>query len=193
MPSYDADGNCEVAYERGVDAVSSVDEERTARLAKASAAYADEIFEGGVRSPFSTSAVIGFNRGWKAALESVSPRLVTSVEELDALPAGTIILDSEPSVSERSRDDLLWLTTGNPTRWVNEAMILPATVLWSPAPEGSPESSEPCEEEINSWDYFKPEQIDQYQLRCDLTGEHADHKNSSTGARWSTVPAGSGR
>jgi hypothetical protein len=48
----------------------------------------------------------------------------------------------------------------------------------------------PCGEELHSWDYFRPEQVDSYWMRCDLTGQHLEHENSDTGAHWSTLPAG---
>ena len=48
------------------------------------------------------------------------------------------------------------------------------------APEGD---DEPCGDELWSWDYFQPEQVDPYWM-CHRLGPHEEHKNSETGAHW---------
>jgi hypothetical protein len=48
-------------------------------------------------------------------------------------------------------------------------------------------ASEPCREELYSWDYFRPEQTDPYWMRCGLVGPHEEHDNSDTGAKWKTM------
>lgn len=49
--------------------------------------------------------------------------------------------------------------------------------------DAEPDDAE-CEAELLSWDYFKPQQVDRYWVRCDLRGPHDEHKNSHTGAKW---------
>ena len=44
--------------------------------------------------------------------------------------------------------------------------------------------AEPCQSEKWSWDLFRPEQVDGYWMRCHLLGEHDEHENSETGAKW---------
>lgn len=66
------------------------------------------------------------------------PRTITTVEELDALPIGSVVLDVEGDVCERAgggwtgiikeRSMDSWLLTGA------EAIDLPATVLYDGAP-----------------------------------------------------------
>ena len=42
-----------------------------------------------------------------------------------------------------------------------------------------------CDDEINSWDVFTPNQIDYYWLQCNLEQDHEGlHKNSETGGTW---------
>jgi hypothetical protein len=49
------------------------------------------------------------------------------------------------------------------------------------------EAHKPCLAELHSWDYFRPEQMDSYYMRCDRLGPHAQHVNSDTGATWPSV------
>jgi hypothetical protein len=44
----------------------------------------------------------------------------------------------------------------------------------------------PCEAELHSWDYFRPEQTDSYWMRCTHSrADHdGDHEDSDTGAHW---------
>lgn len=44
--------------------------------------------------------------------------------------------------------------------------------------------AEPCNAELWSWEYYRPEQVDPYWMRCHLLGAHDEHENSETGARW---------
>lgn len=46
------------------------------------------------------------------------------------------------------------------------------------------DDDEPCGDELWSWHYFQPEQVDPYWMRCDRIGPHDEHKNSETGAHW---------
>lgn len=48
---------------------------------------------------------------------------------------------------------------------------------------------EPCKEQLHSWSYFQPEQVDSYWMSCDRLGAHDEHKNSDTGAHWRLEPA----
>jgi hypothetical protein len=41
-----------------------------------------------------------------------------------------------------------------------------------------------CTAEMWSWNYFQPAQIDAYYMRCHLSGDHDEHENSETGAKW---------
>lgn len=43
-----------------------------------------------------------------------------------------------------------------------------------------------CDEEIRTWDVFRPEQIDSYWMKCDRRGDHVEHWNSETGGTWRT-------
>ncbi len=46
-------------------------------------------------------------------------------------------------------------------------------------------SGNPCQEKTHSWNHYKPEQIDSYEIHCDLYGKHHDeHHNSETGLSW---------
>lgn len=45
----------------------------------------------------------------------------------------------------------------------------------------------PCSAEVPSWELFKPEQVDSYQIRCDRIGNHSKHRDSHTGATWEAV------
>lgn len=51
----------------------------------------------------------------------------------------------------------------------------------------APRDTTPCAEEKHSWDYFRPEQMDSYWMRCDKLGPHDKHENSETGAHWTTA------
>lgn len=44
-----------------------------------------------------------------------------------------------------------------------------------------------CDEELHSWDYFRPQQVDSYWMRCCRVGKHDEHEHSDTGATWSTT------
>lgn len=63
---------------------------------------------------------------------SPAPQQVSTVEELEALPGGSVILDQEPCVCEKSRDDGLWLIPGTKNRYAGVNLMLPATVLYRP-------------------------------------------------------------
>lgn len=53
------------------------------------------------------------------------------------------------------------------------------------APE--PDSDDPCDAEVYSWDHYRPEQIDSYWIRCTLLGKHDEHEDSHTGLKWRSV------
>jgi hypothetical protein len=64
----------------------------------------------------------------------VKHRTITTIEELDALAVGSMILDSDPDAS-RKRYDGLWVCLSDP-EWGHESKIisgsLPAVVLYEP-------------------------------------------------------------
>lgn len=41
-----------------------------------------------------------------------------------------------------------------------------------------------CDSEIHSWAVFRPEQVDSYDLRCNVTVPHIQHEDTNTGATW---------
>jgi hypothetical protein len=43
---------------------------------------------------------------------------------------------------------------------------------------------EECEEEVWSWSYFTPDQVDGYWIRCTLAIPHDEHEDENTGLRW---------
>lgn len=49
----------------------------------------------------------------------------------------------------------------------------------TPLPDESP-----CDAEKHSWDFFSPNAVDSYWMRCHLVGPHDEHENSETGAKW---------
>lgn len=63
------------------------------------------------------------------------PRTVTTVEELDALPAGSMILDSDPDALLRT-ESAGWYSVhdGDHIPYSSSAITLPATVLHEPDP-----------------------------------------------------------
>lgn len=52
-------------------------------------------------------------------------------------------------------------------------------------------ANDACTSEKHSWDYFKPEQVDSYWMRCHRLGPHDEHENSETGAKWRDPARGS--
>lgn len=131
--------------------MSSINEALIAEARSYETAYLVQA-HGDVNSPFWSQADV-FRR-LAAALESVSPRLVTSVEELNALPVKTVLMDDRGWVVKRgiimeSDDDddvgqTAWWITGSAIDFPMAAIALPVIVLWSPAPEGSPDPEEFC-------------------------------------------------
>lgn len=58
----------------------------------------------------------------------------------------------------------------------------PTVAALDGAPE--PDNDDPCDAEVYSWDYYRPEQIDSYWIRCTLLGKHDEHEDSHTGLKW---------
>lgn len=54
------------------------------------------------------------------------------------------------------------------------------------------DSDKVCGVEKNSWDHFKHGQVDNYTMRCELTGPHDEHRDSYTGATWEDPTVSSG-
>ena len=72
-----------------------------------------------------------------AELEAVAePRTVNTVEELDALPVGSVVLDAVLAVCEKDHGREPWLIAGSDERDVSTQLFLPATVLHAPRQEG---------------------------------------------------------
>ena len=69
-----------------------------------------------------------------------APRTVTTVEELDAMPAETVIKAADGNVYEQNTLDprlsVQWVATGSKYPVVPECVELPALVLWVPTEGG---------------------------------------------------------
>lgn len=65
-----------------------------------------------------------------AALELLRPRVVETIDQLEALPEGSVIHDGESCICER--DDNGWLITGSRNSYSHHDIVLPATVLHLP-------------------------------------------------------------
>ncbi len=81
---------------------------------------------------------LGFQAGWDAGRQSpvqTAPRVVTTIEELDALPEGTIIRavcwGDEPAAIERING--VWYETGVQVQFESARITLPATILYTPS------------------------------------------------------------
>lgn len=62
------------------------------------------------------------------------PRTITTVEELDALPVGSVVIHDEGwgfIVAERHVSDRLWYVTGC-REYIRPEALIPATVLFEP-------------------------------------------------------------
>ena len=59
-------------------------------------------------------------------------RTVTTVEELDALPVGSIVRDVERSALDEKWDDNLWAEVAYESTFSSSSIHTPATVLWEP-------------------------------------------------------------
>ena len=81
------------------------------RLAQVIAAAADKIIRAGWRPP---------------------ARTVTTVEELDALPVGSIVRDDERAALDEKWDDDMWAEVGYEYTFSSSSIHTPATVLWEP-------------------------------------------------------------
>jgi len=83
-------------------------------------------------------AVIELLRPHLAALPA--PRTITTVEELEASPAETVIKAADGNVYEQNTLDprlsAQWVATGSKYPVVPECVELPATVLWVPTEGG---------------------------------------------------------
>jgi hypothetical protein len=60
------------------------------------------------------------------------PRTITMVEELDALPVGSVVLDGDVGVR---RDDGYWKLSDLAGVYASSEITLPATVLYEPEPQ----------------------------------------------------------
>ena len=63
------------------------------------------------------------------------PRTITTVEELDALPVGSVVMDADAYVGRKERDTggSEWGVSLHKYSKESRAFTLPATVLWEPA------------------------------------------------------------
>ena len=59
-------------------------------------------------------------------------RTVTTVEQLDALPVGSIVRDDERAALDEKWDDNLWAEVGYEYTFSSSSIHTPATVLWEP-------------------------------------------------------------
>lgn len=72
-----------------------------------------------------------------AVLALLQPHTITTAEELDALPAGSIIRDSEGDACEKSEAlSERWWVAGYMVSSPSQEVTLPATLLWSPEEAG---------------------------------------------------------
>lgn len=67
------------------------------------------------------------------------PRIITTAEELDALPVGSVVLDNDGygevyQKAARRPAGIKWYETGYAIHWDSLELNLPATVLYSPEP-----------------------------------------------------------
>lgn len=60
------------------------------------------------------------------------PRTITTAEELDALPVGSVILSNGGEDSAQKDDEGYWYLWGGDIGLVSEEIMLPATVLYTP-------------------------------------------------------------
>ncbi|KRE79964.1 hypothetical protein [Arthrobacter sp. Soil763] len=79
-----------------------------------------------------TALVNGHALGLIARIRELTPRTITTVEELDKLPVDSVILDADHVACQRMKLNELWEAGGEivPT----ELVPLPATVLYAPEP-----------------------------------------------------------
>ena len=59
-------------------------------------------------------------------------RTVTTVEQLDALPVGSIVRDDERAALDEKWDDNLWAEVGYEYTFSSISIHTPVTVLWEP-------------------------------------------------------------
>ena len=59
-------------------------------------------------------------------------RIVTTVEELDALPVGSIVRDDERAALDEKWDDDMWAEVGYESTFYSSSIHTPATVLYEP-------------------------------------------------------------
>jgi hypothetical protein len=90
------------------------------------------------------SALYGYSEGAEHALDTVrlrgyrKPRTITTAEELDALPVGSVVIDRDRDVCQRFRGG--WRATihePNDDPWLTDTLEvdLPAIVLHEPEPQ----------------------------------------------------------
>ena len=60
-------------------------------------------------------------------------RTVTTVEQLDALPVGSIVRDDERAALDEKWDDDMWAEVCCEGTFSSSSIHTPATVLWEPA------------------------------------------------------------
>lgn len=71
-----------------------------------------------------------------AEVERLTPREITTVEDLDALPEGSIVLDSDGPPCPWELSDDAWWAPGDGQPHHATALALPARVLWTPEEAG---------------------------------------------------------
>ena len=75
-------------------------------------------------------------RGLLAEVERLTPREITTVEELDALPEGSLVLDSASPPCPWELSDDAWWAPGDGASHPTLAITLPGRVLWTPEEAG---------------------------------------------------------
>lgn len=89
-----------------------------------------------IGDPFAAIADALIAAGWRPPIQ-----LITSHEELDALPVGAVVMDApypEGDVHQRSGADGLWAEPGFDALFTTRVLSLPAVLLWSPAEKAAP-------------------------------------------------------
>ena len=73
--------------------------------------------------------VVGFEEG--ATWAATRARTITTVDQLDALPVGSVVLSEQGAVFEHDHDGF-WAEPGFTWRPMSKDMALPARVLYTP-------------------------------------------------------------
>lgn len=83
------------------------------------------------RSDYGAEGTLDMQLRAADALEALTPRVVSTVEEVMALPEGTVLLDNVGDVQLKVADGG-WEHSGMVGKWSSSWSSLPATVLYIP-------------------------------------------------------------